>query len=143
MSRRCLLTPDSRSLPPLARRRFCVLSSTPRPALEMYSSRLQSSVTVPSTLSRKECAVGDCAASRRPEMTTTPGAPLSIASIGSPCASGRRNRTFPGCLPERDPTPPAFPNVFVVDRIEQLADQVQPEPPRLTLFDWQPDVDVR
>ena len=42
MSCRCRLTPDSRSLPPAASSRFWVFSSTPRPALEMYSRPLQS-----------------------------------------------------------------------------------------------------
>ena len=38
------MTPDKRSLPADPINRFCVFSNTPRPALEMYSRRLQSSV---------------------------------------------------------------------------------------------------
>ena len=81
MSRRCGWTPARRSFPADASSRFWVLRSTPRPALEMYSSRLQSSVTVPSTWSRNAWAAGDWAASSRPDMTTVPAGPYSIASI--------------------------------------------------------------
>ena len=70
-----LLVLVATALVALASSRFCVLSSTPSPALEMYSRPAQSSVTVPETLSRNACAVGHCAASSRPAITTVPGPP--------------------------------------------------------------------
>src|SRR6185369_3242412 len=126
MSRRWALTPASRSLPAPASSRFWVLSSTPSPALEMYSSLLQSSVTLPSTLSRKDWAVAHCAASRRPAMTTTSSAPKSIASILSPCVPCGRL----GGLSERDAAPAILFEILVGHRVHESPDQVQPQTPR-------------
>src|SRR6185369_6188767 len=142
MSRRWALTPASRSLPAPASSRFWVLSSTPSPALEMYSSLLQSSVTLPSTLSRKDWAVAHCAASRRPAMTTTSSAPKSIASILSPCVRCGPCGRLDG-LSERDAAPPIFLEVLVGDGVHEPPNQVQPQTPRFALFDGQRDVGIR
>src|SRR3954467_14107373 len=122
-------------------RRFCVLRSTPRPALEMYSSCPQSSVTVPWTLSRKDWAAGDWAASSRPVSTTDPSGPNSIASMLPPCSrpllSSRRFR----CLEcQRDPALPALLCVFVLHRFGHPSYEVQSKSARRPLFDRRVDV---
>src|SRR5258706_1229748 len=129
-SRRCRFTPARRSFALEAIRRFCVLRSTPRPALEMYSSFVQSSVTGPCTLSRKDWATGHCAASSRPAITTTPSPPKSIASIV----------LFLNSKP--DLTLPAFLDVTILDGLDQPANQMQPQSSRLALFDRRFDVDI-
>src|SRR5437763_2635114 len=143
MSCRSLLTLVSRSLPPDPSSRFCVLSSTPRPALEMYSSREQSTVTVPWTPSKKLCARGASAASRRPVINTTPSGPDSIASIGSILVGRASGSGCSGaCLAKRDPALPALLRVFVFDRIEHAPNQMQPQAARMTLLDRQCDVRI-
>src|SRR5436190_1813366 len=144
MSCRWRLTPARRSLPPEASSRFWVFSSTPRPALEMYSSLLQSTVTVPLTPSRNDWALGDCAASRRPAITTVASAPYSIANIAPLGASriGRIHACYPR-LPEGSPALTGLLGVMVLDGIDQSADEVQAQPPGGALLGWQVDLRVR
>src|SRR5436190_19464992 len=118
MSRRWRLTEARRSLPPAAISRFWVFKRTPRPALEMYSSPAQSSVTVPATLSRKACAFGHCAASSRPAITTVPGGPFSIVSIGLVR------------LPESDAAGAFIHRILIADRIHELPHKVDAESAR-------------
>src|SRR6185503_2967753 len=129
MSRRCRLTPARRSFVLEAISRFCVFKSTPRPALEMYSRFVQSSVTGPCTLSRKDWAAGLCAASSRPAITTTPSPPKSIASIVLSLYS------------KPDLPLPVLLDVTILDGLHQLANQVQPQPARAALFDRRFNVD--
>src|SRR5450631_1526785 len=143
MSCRWRLTPERRSFPPDPSRRFWVFSNTPRPALEMYSRWVQSSITAPSTLSRNACAAGDWAASSRPETTTSPFVPKSIASIRTPCtmtAVARRR----GCLrfSKRSAALSMLRGILVVNTVHQPPYQMQPEPTRPSLPDWQLDVHV-
>ena len=99
MSRMCGVTRVRRMPPPPAIRRFCVLSRTPSPALDTYSSAAQSSTTRPLALSRKACAAGAWAASRRPDKDTTPSGPASIESIRIPLAARARPSCGTGCGP--------------------------------------------
>src|SRR5882762_5025984 len=128
MSRRWRLTPASLSFPPEDISLFWVFKRRPRPALEMYSRPAQSRVTVPETLSRKACAAGHCAASRRPAIRTVPGAPWSILSI-------LRFR-----LPESDAAGPRLGRIVVVDAVHHLAHEVDAEAARLALLQRQPGV---
>src|ERR1700682_1564072 len=143
MSCRWRLTPDNRSLPADPINRFWVFSNTPRPALEMYSRRLQSSVTVPWTCSRNAWATGHCAASTRPAMSTPPFGPKSIVSIRTPCdrsaVGSRRSRLrFSKC----DPALPALRGILVVHAVHQVPNQMQAQSPGLALLDRQIDVRV-
>src|SRR5260221_6587210 len=130
MSRRWRLTPARRSFPPEAISRFWVFKSTPRPALEMYSSPAQSSVTVPETLSRNACAAGHCAASSRPAITTVPAAPLSIVNI------------WLVGLPESNAAGALFHRIVVADRVDHLAHEVDAEAARAPRLDRQGDVGI-
>src|SRR5258706_2351368 len=115
MSWRWALTPARRSFPEVAMRRFWVFSSTPSPALEMYSRREQSTVTGPCTPSRNVWAAGHCEASRRPAITTCPSAPNSIASIRLPSQG----------LAKREPALPALLVIGIVERVDHAPHQVQ------------------
>src|SRR5205814_5629628 len=95
---------------------------TPSPSLEMYSSFEQSILTFPCSLSRKDCAAGHCAASRRPATTTVPPAPKSIASIFFSFLRHAHQR-----LAERGPALPARLHVAVLDGLDELVDAAQPE----------------
>src|SRR6185436_14458518 len=144
MSCRWRLTPARRSLPPEASSRFWVFRSTPSPALEMYSSLLQSTVTVPLTPSRNDWALGDCAASRRPAITTVASAPYSIANI-APLGASRIGRIH-ACysrLPEGSPALTGLLGVMVLDGIDQSADEVQAQAPGGALLDRKVDFRVR
>src|SRR5437899_12075744 len=104
----------------------------------MYSSLVQSRVTVPSTLSRNDCAAAHWAASKRPAMTTTSSAPKSIASILPPrfCCRPCRRRVGGG-FSKRDPAPPLFLRILVRDGIHEPANQMQPQAPRFAPFNGQ------
>src|SRR6478752_6842343 len=98
----------------------------------MYSSPAQSSVTVPDTLSRKACAVGHWAASRRPAITTVPAAgPFSIVNI--------RLFRFSESYAARS----LLGHVAVLERIHHLADEVDAEASRPSLFEGQIDISIR
>src|SRR5690242_21331215 len=109
----------------------------------MYSRPLHSSVTVPSTPSRKVCAAAACAASSRPATTTLPSTPCSIENIvrppfrsrPAPCHSCRRD-------PQRDQAFSRVLRVAVFDRVRHAADEVQAQPAGLALVDRLPDVHV-
>src|SRR5882672_2771872 len=131
MSRRWRLTPARRSLPPEAISLFWVFKSTPSPALEMYSSCAQSSVTVPETLSRNACAAGHCAASSRPAIATAPPGPKSIVSI-----------FFSRGFSEADAARPGLGRMPVLDRVHHPAHEMDAEPAGLALFERQVDVRV-
>ena len=103
----------------------------------MYSSPPQSSVTVPWTLSRNDCAAGHWAASSRPVITTTSCAPKSIASITLPPLSMMRSGAgLPASVfLKRYPAFPPLRDVLVVPGVHQPADEVEAQPARPALLD--------
>src|SRR5262249_36206108 len=115
-------------------RRFCVFSSTPSPALEMYSSLAHCRTTSPSSLSRCAWSFADCEASSRPARTTMPGPPSSIVTIAVPIAGRARGPPGEG-FAERHPALALLLRVLVLPRIHQPAHEMQAQPTGTALLD--------
>src|SRR5688500_2528203 len=130
MSRMCRLVLTRRRPPPVASSRFWVRSSTPRPALDMYSSFAMSTTSGAARASKNAWALAACDASRRPSQTTSPLSPSRISNIPLPHVFRNRN--------------PALPiRIVVSEFIDKPPDELQAEPPRLALVERQAYVDLR